>query len=265
MPPPPKPLPYRTACIMMALPDAHVAPIWEILPMLTIRPAAQRGHANHGWLDTFHTFSFAEYRDANHMGFRCLRVINDDRIHPARGFGTHGHRDMEIITYVIEGELEHQDSMGNGSVIKAGDMQYMSAGTGVQHSEKNPSQTSPVHLYQIWIHPDREGHAPRYDQKHYTRVEKLNRLCLVCSADGQAESITIRQDAKVFASILEGSATVTHNMSEGRGAWIQVLSGELLVNGTKLAAGDGLAAEQERALEFVARSPAVEFLLFDLA
>jgi hypothetical protein len=233
--------------------------------MIQIRRAGERGHFDHGWLDTNHTFSFADYHDPRHMGFRSLRVINEDRVAPGQGFGTHGHRDMEIVSYVLEGALAHKDSMGTGSVIAPGDVQYMSAGTGVRHSEYNASDSEQTHFLQIWILPDRDGHAPRYGQKRFERADKLDRLRLVVSPDGADGSIAIRQDAKLYASVLEPEKSVRLELSKGRHAWIQVLRGDLTVNGKKLSAGDGLAASDEPRLELTAGSGEVEFLAFDLA
>ena len=233
-------------------------------PMIERRPAAARGHADHGWLDSHHTFSFADYHDPKHMGFRTLRVINEDRVEPGRGFGTHGHRDMEIISYVLEGALGHKDSMGTGSVIKPGDVQRMSAGRGVSHSEMNASKTEPVHFLQIWIQPARAGLEPSYEQRAFTDDEKRNRLRLVVSSDGRDGSLTIHQDAALYASLLDAGAEVTHALADGRSAWVQVTKGKLTVLGETLEAGDGAAITAERALTLKAESP-TEVLLFDLA
>lgn len=231
--------------------------------MITIREAAQRGHANHGWLDTWHTFSFAGYYDPAHMGFRSLRVINEDRVQPGEGFGEHGHRDMEIVTYVLDGALAHDDSMGNGSVILPGDVQRMSAGRGITHSEFNHSKTERVHFLQIWILPERGGIVPGYEQRTFTDEEKHNRLCLIASRDGRQDSVRINQDVDLYACILDGGAAVEHTVLEGRHAWVQVVSGGVALNGRDLSAGDGAAVSQEQVLRFEARERS-EFLLFDL-
>jgi quercetin 2,3-dioxygenase len=232
--------------------------------MLQIRRAADRGHADHGWLDTYHTFSFADYYDPAHMGFRALRVINEDRVEPGKGFGTHGHRDMEIITYVLEGALEHKDSMGNGSVLRPGEFQRMSAGTGVRHSEFNPSTTEPVHLYQIWLLPERNGIQPSYEQKFFGEDGTRARFQLVASPDGADESLRIHQDARVYLSKLAAGQKVTHKLSSGRHAWLQVLRGSVTVNGRVLKTSDGVAVSDEPLLTVVAEDPA-EVMLFDLA
>jgi hypothetical protein len=231
--------------------------------MIERRPAAARGHADHGWLDSHHTFSFADYHDPKHMGFRALRVINEDRVEPGRGFGTHGHRDMEIISYVLEGALGHKDSMGTGSVIKPGDVQRMSAGRGVSHSEMNASKTEPVHFLQIWIVPARAGLEPGYEQRAFTDDEKTNRLRLVVSSDGREGSLTIHQDAALYASLLDAGAEVTHSLAEGRSAWVQVTKGKVTVLGETLEAGDGAAITSERAITLKAESASE--VLFDLA
>ena len=229
---------------------------------ITIRRAADRGHADHGWLDSFHTFSFADYHDPAHMGFRALRVINDDTVAPGRGFGTHGHRDMEIISYVLAGELAHRDSMGNGSVIRPGDVQRMSAGTGVMHSEQNPSRTAPVHFLQIWIVPDRRGHAPSYEQIHVPLDERRGKLRLVASPDGAGGAVTIHQDARLFATVLADGAAVTHTLAPGRHAWLHVARGTARVGDLTLAAGDAISTSDPGALTI---SGDAEVLLFDLA
>ncbi len=233
--------------------------------MLTVRPARERGHANHGWLDTWHTFSFADYHDPEHMGFRALRVLNDDTVQPGQGFARHGHRDMEIVSYVLEGALAHKDSMGNGSTIVPGDVQYMSAGTGVRHSEFNASGTEKVHFVQIWIFPDRAGHTPRYGQIRVEKPEKTNRLRLVASPDGAEGSLAIRQDVRIYASVLEKGAETEMTLPKGRHLWVQALRGAVDVNGKSLAAGDGLAASDETAFTFRAPKGEAEFLVFDLA
>jgi hypothetical protein len=233
--------------------------------MITFRPAAQRGHFDHGWLDTYHTFSFADYWDPKHLGYRSLRVINEDKVAPQRGFGTHPHRDMEIITYVLEGALAHKDSMGTGSVIRPGEVQRMSAGTGVMHSEFNHSPSELVHLLQIWILPGRRGLQPSYEQKNFPTEEKLNRFRLIASPDGSEGSVTIHQDAKLSAAILEAGKTANYALGTGRYAWIQVARGEISLNGTVLRAGDGAAVENESDIALAGNSEQSEVLLFDLA
>lgn len=232
--------------------------------MLTLRKSTDRGHANHGWLDTWHTFSFAGYHDPENMGFSDLRVINDDRVQPAQGFGTHGHRDMEIITYVLDGALEHKDSMGNGSVIRPGNVQRMSAGSGVRHSEFNASKTEPVHLLQIWIEPDVTGIKPGYEEKHFTDDEKRGQLRLIASPGGRDGSVTIHQDARMYAALLDGADTATHALAAGRRAYVHVARGAVMVNGQKLAAGDGARISQESSI-VLSDASKVEILLFDLA
>jgi len=230
--------------------------------MIRIRKAEERGHFNHGWLDTYHTFSFADYYDPQFMGFRSLRVINEDRVQPGRGFGTHSHRDMEIVTYVLEGGLEHRDSMGTGSVIRPGEVQRMSAGTGVLHSEINPSRSEPVHLLQIWILPERRGIKPEYEQKAFPAEERKGKLRLVASHDGKDGSLTIHQDAKLFAATLTDGQTINHDLQQGRYAWLQVARGSVDVNDQTLRAGDGAAIEDERTITLQGRD--AEVLLFDL-
>ncbi len=232
--------------------------------MITLRKSGERGHANYGWLDTYHTFSFNTYYDPAHMQFRDLRVINEDRVKPGRGFGTHPHEDMEILTYVLEGALEHKDSAGTGSVVRPGDVQRMSAGTGITHSEFNPSRSEPVHLLQIWILPEKLGLEPSYEQKTFPNKEKRGRLRLVASHDGRESSLTIHQDVDLYASILEKGGEVTHTLSPGRHAWLQVARGVVSLNGRAIHAGDGAAASNEQGLEIHADEPS-ELLLFDLA
>lgn len=232
--------------------------------MMTLRPAEERGAADFGWLQTRHSFSFADYYDPAHMGFRALRVINDDRVAPAAGFDMHGHKDMEILTYVLAGALEHKDSLGNGSVIRAGDVQRMSAGTGIRHSEYNPSARDSVHLLQIWIYPERKGLAPGYEQKAFPEAEKRNRLRLIASRDGRQGSVTVHQDTDVYASVLEAGGRVAFTPEAGRHVWIQVARGDVAVNGQRLKEGDGLAVAGERTLDIVSGDGG-EFLLFDLA
>jgi len=233
--------------------------------MITLRPADQRGQADYGWLHTRYTFSFADYYEPEHTQFRSLRVINEDHVDPGHGFGTHPHRDMEIITYVLEGALAHKDSMGTGSTIRPGEVQRMSAGTGVLHSEFNHSPSEEVHLLQIWILPERKGIEPSYEQKEFPRDAKLNRLRLVASPGGEDGAVTIHQDTRLYASILEEGKSVRHQLGKGRYAWLQVARGEVSLNGTTLKAGDGAAVEREPALEITGRAPSSEFLLFDLA
>ena len=232
--------------------------------MINIRRAAERGTANFGWLDSRHTFSFGEYYDPKHMGFGPLRVINEDRVRPGAGFGTHGHQDMEIISYVLEGALEHKDSIGTGSVIRPGDVQIMSAGTGIRHSEFNHSVTEPVHFLQIWIVPNREGVAPRYDQRTFPDADKRNRLRLVGSSDGRDGSIVIYQDVELFATLLDGGEHVTHAWRPGRKGWLQVARGTVVMNGHELDTGDGAALEREPALTVTAKVAGTEILVFDL-
>jgi redox-sensitive bicupin YhaK (pirin superfamily) len=233
--------------------------------MITLRPAAERGHFDHGWLNTCHTFSFADYHDPKHTHFRALRVINEDTVQPGGGFGTHPHRDMEIITYILQGALAHKDSMGNGSTIVPGDVQRMSAGTGVLHSEFNHSPDELVRLLQIWIFPDRHGLKPSYEQKSFSVADKRNRLRLVASPDASDGSVTIHSDARVYGSVLEVGKSVHHELADGRGAWVQVINGAIEMNGRKLTAGDGASIENESMLTVTGQSGSSEFLLFDLA
>jgi redox-sensitive bicupin YhaK (pirin superfamily) len=228
--------------------------------MIEIRHRDERGHFDHGWLNTYHTFSFDRYYDPNYMGFRALRVINEDRVAPAQGFGTHPHRDMEILTYILEGALEHKDSMGTGSIIRPGEVQRMSAGTGVTHSEFNPSRTEAVHLLQIWILPEARGLKPSYEQKQINRDEMRGKLRLVAGRDPLEGAVKIHQDVQLFATILDGES-VQHELRQGRYAWLQVARGAMEVNGKKLEAGDGCAVTEERALELTGKG---EALLFDL-
>jgi len=232
--------------------------------MITIRKSKDRGHFNFGWLDTYHTFSFDQYFDPAHSHFRKLRVINEDRVAPGKGFPTHSHADMEIITYILSGALEHRDSMGNGSVIRPGDVQRMSAGTGVSHSEYNPSDTEAVHLLQIWITPRARNLPSGYEQKAFSEDDRRNRLRLVASEDGREGSVTIQQDASVYAGILEPGATVEHQVAENRHAWVQVARGSLKLNDLELNQGDGAAIKEERTLNLIADDKA-EVLFFDLA
>ncbi len=232
--------------------------------MIQLLKADDRGHANHGWLDTHYTFSFADYYDPARMGFRSLRVMNEDRVAAGNGFPTHGHRDMEIITYVLEGALEHRDSLGNGSIIRPGNLQYMSAGAGVRHSEFNPSKAEGVHLYQIWILPDEEGLKPNYQELMVSEKRRPGELRLVASPDGAEGSLTIHQDARLYLATLQPGQSLLHKLDSGRGAWLQVLRGKLSAFGKELVAGDGLAAENEDAVQGEATEES-EILLFDLA
>jgi redox-sensitive bicupin YhaK (pirin superfamily) len=230
---------------------------------MEIRRADERGHAQHGWLDSFHSFSFADYHDADHMGFGPLRVINEDRVQPGMGFGTHGHRDMEIITYVLSGRLEHKDSIGTGSVIAPGDVQSMSAGRGVRHSEYNPSQDEPTHFLQIWIEPNVSGIEPRYQQTHVADDAKRGRLRLIASPDGEDGSVRIRQDASVYAALVTGDEAVTHQLAPGRRAYVHIVRGSAHVNTQALAAGDAAKIEGEPAIR-IDHADGAEILLFDL-
>ena len=232
--------------------------------MLDIRRSADRGTADFGWLFSRHTFSFGDYYDPRQMGFGPLRVINEDRVQPGQGFGTHGHRDMEIISYVLEGALEHKDSIGTGSVIRPGDVQIMSAGTGIRHSEFNHSPTELVHFLQIWIEPDRGGIAPRYDQKRFPDEEKRGRLRLIGSPDGRDGSIVIHQDVELRAAVLAAGERATHEFRAGRKAWLQVARGAVAANAEHLGAGDGAAVRDETALTVTAEADRTELLLFDL-
>jgi len=235
--------------------------------MIQIRLAGERGHANYGWLDTYHTFSFSDYYDPRFMGFRSLRVINEDRVQPGYGFPTHPHRDMEIVTYVLEGSLEHKDSIGTGSVIQPGEVQKMSAGTGVRHSEFNHSKTEPVHLYQIWLLPEREGIKPMYEQKAIPAEEKRGKLRVVASPKGGNGNgaVKLYQDAEIFATELGAGQSVEHELGAERYAWVQVVRGTVNVNGKELRAGDGAAIAQEAQLRITGAGENSEVLLFDLA
>jgi redox-sensitive bicupin YhaK (pirin superfamily) len=228
--------------------------------MIEIRHRNDRGHFDHGWLNTYHTFSFDRYYDPQHMGFRALRVINEDRVAPAKGFGAHPHRDMEIITYILEGALEHKDSMGTGSIIRPGEIQRMSAGTGVTHSEFNPSKTEPVHLLQIWILPGALGIKPSYEQKQFNRENMRGKLRLIAARDPVDDAVKIHQDVKLFATVLDGN-TVKHSLLKGRYAWIQIARGTMAVNGIPLRDGDGAAISDTDVLEMSGNG---EALLFDL-
>ena len=232
--------------------------------MIELRPAAERGHADHGWLDSWHSFSFASYHDPRHMGFGPLRVINEDRVAAGTGFGTHGHRDMEIISYVLDGALAHKDSLGNGSVIRPGDVQRMSAGTGVMHSEFNQRQDGPTHFLQIWIEPDRRGIAPGYEERRFEPADKRGRLRLIASPDGADGSVTIHQQARLYAALLDGDERARLSLEPGRRAYVHVARGSVSVNGTTLAAGDAAKLVGEAAVE-LERGVDAEVLVFDLA
>ncbi|MFN3744067.1 MAG: pirin family protein [Hyphomicrobiaceae bacterium] len=230
---------------------------------LALRKSETRGRANFGWLDSRHSFSFGHYHDPAHMGFGPLRVINEDRVAPGGGFPTHPHSNMEIISYVLEGALEHKDSLGTGSIIRPGDVQRMSAGSGIRHSEFNASRTEPVHFLQIWIIPEREGLAPSYEQKSFGIEEKRGRLRLIGSRDGRDGSVTIHQDADLYATVLKAGEAVAHTIADGRGAWVQMARGAATLNGTPLNAGDGAALRDSGTLELEGIDDA-EILLFDL-
>ena len=232
--------------------------------MINIRRSNQRGGGDYGWLNTRHTFSFDQYHDPAWMGFHSLRVINEDHVAPGTGFPTHPHRDMEIITYVLEGALEHKDSLGTGSIIRPGDGQRMSAGRGIRHSEQNASATDSVHLLQIWIMPDQRGHEPSYEQKAFPESEKRGKLRLIASPDGKEDSVTIHQDARLYVSLLSPGQSVTHELAKGRSAWLQVAKGAIELNGKALAQGDGAAIENESKLDLKGSQDS-EILLFDLA
>lgn len=230
---------------------------------MKIRPGSERGLADHGWLRSFHTFSFADYFDPQHMGFRSLRVINDDRVAPGRGFGAHGHKDMEIVSYVLDGALQHRDSMGNGSVMRPGDVQRMSAGTGVRHSEFNASAAEEVHFLQIWILPDRKDHAPGYEQTFFATEEKRGRLRLIASPDGAEGSVTIHQDARMYAALVDGDEAIEHQIAPGRAVWVHVARGEVRVNGERFVDGD--AASIDTGVVALTGGVGAEVILFDLA
>lgn len=232
--------------------------------MITIRQNQDRGKTNIEWLDSNHSFSFGSYYDPNHMGFASLRVINEDKIQPNQGFNTHSHKDMEIITYVLEGELEHKDSIGNGSIIRPGDVQRMSAGKGIAHSEFNPSSTETVHLLQIWIQPNQLAVEPSYEQKYFAQEEKQGKLRLIASEDGKQGSVKIHQDANVFVALLGKNEIIKHNISKNRFFWLQVARGAGKINGYLIQQGDGVAITQEKELDFIATVDNTEILLFDL-
>jgi quercetin 2,3-dioxygenase len=232
--------------------------------MITLRKAQERGHAQHGWLDSWHTFSFGDYYDPKHMGFRSLRVINEDRVAPGKGFPTHSHRDMEIVTYVLDGALEHRDSMGNGQVMKSGDVQRMTAGQGVSHSEFNASKTEPVHFLQIWVLPERRNLEPGYEQKNFPQAQLQGKLRVVASRDGGFGAVTVHQDLKLLAGRFAEGEEENYTLAPGRHAWLHLARGALRVNGQELAAGDALQASEETALEISGVDDA-EVLRFDLA
>ncbi len=231
--------------------------------MIEIRRGQERGHANHGWLDSFHSFSFASYHDPQHMGFGPLRVINEDRVQPGQGFGTHSHRDMEIISYVLAGALAHKDSMGNGSTIRPGDVQRMSAGTGVAHSEFNASKDEPVHFLQIWIEPSMRGVKPGYEEKRFDDASKRGQLRLIASPDGRDGSVTIHQDAFLYAALIDGDESAQHSPRAGRRTYVHVVRGEVSVNGEPLAHGDALKISGEGGVR-LDRGRGAEVLVFDL-
>lgn len=231
--------------------------------MITLRKASERGRADFGWLDSHHSFSFGQYYDPAHMGFGALRVINDDRVAAGGGFDTHGHKDMEIVSYVLEGALAHRDSLGSGSVIRPGDVQLMSAGTGIRHSEFNASETEPVHFLQIWIVPRAQGLKPNYAEKHFPEAERRNTLRLIASADGRDGSLEIAQDAAIQVGVIDEGKSLTRALEPGRRYWLQVAKGTLDVNGTTVMEGDGLAIVKEESLTIAAKAPS-EILLFDL-
>ncbi|MFO0919332.1 MAG: pirin family protein [Planctomycetaceae bacterium] len=232
--------------------------------MIQIRRAHERGHANHGWLDTYHTFSFSTYHDPAHVRFRTLRVMNEDAVAPGQGFGTHPHQDMEIVTYVLSGALEHRDSMGNGEVLRPGEFQRMSAGTGITHSEFNPSSTEPVHLYQIWLFPESKGLTPSYEQQAFPTIGRHNQWQLVASRDAADGSLLIHQDARIYLADLENGRQISHVLAPGRHAWLQVLRGAVTLNGQLLETSDGAAISEETVLNVQATTDA-EIMLFDLA
>src|SRR5574341_132774 len=254
----------RAPCTARPIWPAAFDPTRILSPVITIRRAEERGHADHGWLDTRHTFSFADYYDERYMGFRGLRVINEDRVQPGQGFPTHGHRDMEIVSYVLAGALEHKDSMGTGSVIRPGDVQRMSAGTGVLHSEYNHSRDEPVHFLQIWIVPERRGLPPSYEQKHFPEADRRGRFRLIASRDGADGSLVIHCDARLYTAILDAGQKLDYPLGAGRHAWLQVARGAVALDGAPFRHGDGAAGSGEPALTVTGQEPA-EILLFDLA
>ncbi len=232
--------------------------------MIHIRAAQQRGHADHGWLDSYHTFSFADYQDPNQMGFRALRVINEDRVAAGQGFGTHGHRDMEIVSYVLDGALQHKDSMGNGAVLKPGEFQRISAGKGIMHSEFNPSEAESTHFYQIWLYPQRTGIEPSYEQKSFDRAGRRNQFQLVASHDAADGALLINQDVRIYLADLDTGQAIRHQLANGRHAWLQLLRGAVTLDGQPLTSGDGAAISDQPELS-VEATAAAEIMLFDLA
>ena len=232
--------------------------------MISIRKGAERGHFDHGWLDTYHTFSFGDYHDANFMGFRSLRVMNEDHVQPTQGFGTHGHKDMEIITYVLEGSLQHRDNMGNGSVLRPGDFQRMTAGTGVRHSEFNPSANEPLHLYQIWLLPEQNGLEPGYEERRVAERGPIGGFRLVASRDGRDSSLIVHQDVDILLASLHGGQAASYDLKPARHAWLQVMRGDIEINGRRLTAGDGASVSREPTLAIKGLSDS-EVMLFDLA
>ena len=233
--------------------------------MITVRPSQARGHANFGWLDSKHTFSFGSYYDTNYLGFGNLRVINQDRVKAGKGFGPHGHRDMEIITYVLDGALEHRDSMGHSSVIAPGDVQRISAGTGIAHSEFNASQTDSVHFLQIWIFPNTKGLQPNYEEKHFPLAQKQGQFRLVASGDGRDDSIKIHQDVDLYVAVLKEGDRIDHVLNSDRSLWLQVAKGSVTINAQTVSSGDGVAITQEPKIALIANSNETEILLFNLA
>jgi quercetin 2,3-dioxygenase len=242
---------------------ARRAAIPQEIRMITVRKSQDRGHANHGWLESFHSFSFADYYDDEHMGYGPLRVINEDRVQPGKGFGTHGHRDMEIISYVLEGQLSHQDNIGNGSIITPGDVQRMSAGRGVMHSEFNPSTTDGVHFLQIWVEPDTRGIPASYEQSRVEPDAKRGKLALIAGPAGSGAAVTIHQDARIYSTLLDGAASVSHAIAHGRRGYVHVARGEVKVNGVALVAGDAMKIEGETNVT-LGEGQGAEVLLFDL-
>ncbi len=232
--------------------------------MIKVRKSGERGHFNHGWLDTYHTFSFGDYHDVAHMGFRSLRVINEDRVEPGQGFPTHSHRDMEILTYIIEGALEHKDSMGNTSIIRPGEIQRMTAGTGIRHSEFNPSKKDPAHLLQIWILPDKTGLSPGYEQKTIASHGKENELTLIASSKPRNGAVLLHQDADLYACTLEKNRSIDYKIEKKRGLWLQMVRGETKINTQTIAEGDGAAIQDETKITLIAERDSL-FLLFDLS
>lgn len=233
--------------------------------MFTLRRSNDRGHADHGWLNSYHTFSFGDYHDPNHMGFRSLRVINEDRVAASKGFGTHGHRDMEIVSYVLSGELEHRDSMGNGAVLIPGEFQRITAGTGITHSEFNPSTHNTTHFYQIWLLPERRGITPSYEQKRFDAVHRKNKFQLVASRNADEGSLLIHQDARIYLADLETGKSMSYSIDSNRHVWLQVLRGSILANNVPLGTSDAIACSDETSLTITTADTDAELMLFDLA